>query len=1609
MSQNTSYGLNGSRIPSMHFGGAKSATKTSSMSLSSVQSSTSSLYRGGPSFGGTFIAGGGGGYRDESSYRNDLSYSASSHRQKSTGGLFNKRPGYYSSSAKKSSNGSLGLFSTTPRPNRSNLQLSSSTASKYANSTGRRNTMTNSVSQDPRNTQDTAFQQSVYKKIVAFLTSHEFPEHLSTNFMRFPNKHTMIKIFRFLFEFLLPNDPSVMCIDTQFEHVIPELMAKLGYPPKVNKSSLQSFTGVRNLAVLHGILDYLVNIILYKENLCPEDFLPNADNDREALAKKRFLLDDIFDNDLDDDLMVTRMEAYLGQKFHGSDEINELESQEEQLEARLLELNEKGLACGEVSQELNTLTERLAELETLEAQLAAELSELESSYNHSLQDMAALTRRQDFLLKEIQEIETTIANQKVDRGQLEAQSQRKRHLVREIESEETQIQQLKQEETSILNNTKSAEYELSKLACDLVSYVNSIRLTYALPASKGDSERVSKDLGSPEWERVVEALSKTASGEIKLDVPTLEKFSSLMAKNRELIAESFSDVQEEINSLKKKHDLFEKKVLTIESKLEEETKNLENDQQEHEEIKLRSEEELKKLNKKHVEVKEDYQILSQAEDSFQTLAELNALRSKLEDQKKSAEEEEHQWVIDLQAKHEQEKSELECLHKALKRFNEMLTKDVEIRKVHLKVEKYLATGVRKWLEKEKKKKTTKTDEEEQKKLDKKEKEKEKKKAKKEKEKEKKAAGGDKKKDAGPAKKGPGAKQLALIKETLKKKQEEEDQRIKEEEERIKREEEAERERLEQLQREKEKKEKKKQKEKERKERLKKEGKLLSAKQKADRQRAKLSLEIAKQQGLIVIGKERKEGEQKDKPRKYTKLHKQTPGEGDNKVTSQEGKLTEISEKDGDLSNDESEEIENWEELGDENMRSSSSELETNGEQANKENVKSNKSSEPVSSPSAKVNDKKPENDIKSGQRSRKSSETSESSVKTPTSHDKTAVSTIKEEKSSPPELRSPVICVLGHVDTGKTKLLDYIRHSHVQDHEAGGITQQIGATFIPPSAVHDQTKHVKNVAELKLPGLLTIDTPGHESFSNLRSRGSSLCDIAILVVDIMHGLEPQTIESLNMLKSRKTPFIIALNKIDRLYSWNENIKSKDKVPGNKDKLDRTTDVEELIKSQPNNTKLEFQERVNTVIREMNENEMNAALFYSNPDPKVYVSMVPTSAFSGAGMGNLINLIVTYSQERLRKRLMFDPDNLRATVLEVKAMPGLGTTIDVILVNGKLCEGDRIIMAGHDGPFETNIRSLLVPQPLKELRVKCAFETLKTVYGSMGVKITGHDLDKTIAGLELHVARNEDNARELKEICWRQFGDAMKAIKCSDKGVYVQASTLGSLEALLKFLKDSKISYSGVRIGPVVRKDVMKASVMLEIAPDYAVILAFDVKVERDAQELADQLGVKIFTAEIIYHLFDKFTAYRDDIKQKRKEQYRNVAVFPCKLRILPQFIFRDRDPIIVGVSVEDGLLVTGTPLAVLSKESVDLGRVSSIEINNKPVESARRGQEVCIKIEATGSDGPRQLGRHFEATDMIASRITRESIDVVKEYFRDDLQKSDWQLIMELKKAFHVI
>ncbi|KAE8257396.1 hypothetical protein A4X13_0g2382 [Tilletia indica] len=604
--------------------------------------------------------------------------------------------------------------------------------------------------------------------------------------------------------------------------------------------------------------------------------------------------------------------------------------------------------------------------------------------------------------------------------------------------------------------------------------------------------------------------------------------------------------------------------------------------------------------------------------------------------------------------------------------------------------------------------------------------------------------------------------------------------------------------------------------------------------------------------------------------------------------------------------------------------------------------------------------------------------------------------------ASKDNLRSPICCILGHVDTGKTKLLDKIRQTNVQEGEAGGITQQIGATYFPGEVIKQKTEPVNRDGsfEIKIPGLLVIDTPGHESFTNLRTRGSSLCNIAILVVDIMHGLEQQTLESIRLLRDKKTPFIVALNKVDRLYGWKP-------VPDN--------GFRDSLAKQDRPTQAEFHERAQQVMTAFAEQGLNSKLYYENKNFSKYVSLVPTSAHTGEGIPDMLQLLVTLTQTRMSERLMYLSE-LECTVLEVKVIEGLGTTIDVVLSNGVLREGDKIVICGLNDAIVTHIRALLTPQPLKEMRVKGQYVHHKEVKAALGVKIVAPDLEKAVSGSRLLLCSEDDDEEQLRKDVMSDLTNLLDSVDKSGKGVSVQASTLGSLEALLEFLKQSKIPVNAVNIGPVYKKDVVRCSTMLEKAPEFACMLCFDVPVDKEAEAMAETFGIKVFKANIIYHLFDAFTAYSKEVKEAKARDAASVAVWPCSLRIIAAFA--KRDPIILGCDINEGSLRVGTPLCVVKtdpetkkKTIVSLGKVTSLEINHKTkdvVQKKEVGGGVAVRIEHAVYESAKIFGRHFDEKDEVISMISRNSIDALKNNFWDGISNDEKRLMKRFKALLDI-
>lgn len=830
----------------------------------------------------------------------------------------------------------------------------------------------------------------------------------------------------------------------------------------------------------------------------------------------------------------------------------------------------------------------------------------------------------------------------------------------------------------------------------------------------------------------------------------------------------------------------------------------------------------------------------------------------------------------------------------------------------------------------------------------------------------------------PAKKVPAGLAALRRQLELKKQLEEQEKLEREEEERLEKEEE------ERLANEEKMKEEaraaKKEKEKAKREKLKAEGKLLTRKQKEEKKLLERRRAALLSSGNVkVAGLAKKDGEE-TKPKKvvYSKKKKRTTQESGPVSTKSESKK-DLEVVPDELKESEDVLIDDWENLalGDDDDEEETNE-ETQESTANHENEDQNQDEE------------EEEEEEERGQ--------VEEVIRSTPAETPISSSTSPNKK----DLRSPICCILGHVDTGKTKLLDKIRQTNVQGGEAGGITQQIGATYFPIDAIKAKTRVMAEYEKqtFDVPGLLVIDTPGHESFSNLRSRGSSLCNIAILVIDIMHGLEQQTIESIKLLRDRKAPFIVALNKIDRLYDWKA-------IPNNS--------FRDSFAKQSRAVQEEFQSRYSKIQLELSEQGLNSELYFQNKNMSKYVSIVPTSAVTGEGVPDLLWLLLELTQKRMSKQLMY-LSHVEATILEVKVVEGFGTTIDVILSNGYLREGDRIVLCGMNGPIVTNIRALLTPQPLRELRLKSEYVHHKEVKAALGVKIAANDLEKAVSGSRLLVVGPDDDEDELMDDVMDDLTGLLDSVDTTGKGVVVQASTLGSLEALLDFLKDMKIPVMSIGLGPVYKRDVMKASTMLEKAPEYAVMLCFDVKVDKEAEQYAEQEGIKIFNADIIYHLFDSFTAYQEKLLEERRKDFLDYAIFPCVLQTLQ--IINKRGPMIIGVDVLEGTLRVGTPICAVKtdpttkeRQTLILGKVISLEINHQPVQEVKKGQTaagVAVRLEDPSGQQP-IWGRHVDENDTLYSLISRRSIDTLKDKaFRDQVARSDWLLLKKLKVVFGI-
>jgi translation initiation factor 5B len=576
--------------------------------------------------------------------------------------------------------------------------------------------------------------------------------------------------------------------------------------------------------------------------------------------------------------------------------------------------------------------------------------------------------------------------------------------------------------------------------------------------------------------------------------------------------------------------------------------------------------------------------------------------------------------------------------------------------------------------------------------------------------------------------------------------------------------------------------------------------------------------------------------------------------------------------------------------------------------------------------------------------------------------------------------RQPIVCVLGHVDAGKTSLLDELRKTSVQAREAGGMTQHIGASFFPVETLKQLIgPYLSNFKTgIEIPGLLIVDTPGHEAFTNLRRRGGSVADIAILVVDVLKGFEAQTYECIEILKARKTPFIVAVNKIDRIPGW----VAKQGTPFLKSYASQSSFVREALDN-----------RLYAVMGEFSRLQFKTDRFDHIRDFTVNVALVPTSAKTGEGLSELVMVLVGLTQQFLTKRLQTTEGAAKGSVLEVKEEPGLGLTLNAIVYDGTLHKDDLIVVGGKNGAISARVRAILVPKPLDEMRdPRDKFTSVDSVIASAGIKVVAPDLEGALAGAPLFaVPPGEDPAKYCKLIT-----EEIGRIRISKEieGVIVKADTLGSLEAMAEILKTNKVQVRIADVGDISKRDVIEASVVKTREPLVGAILAFGVKTLPDAQEEATANNIPIFNQPIIYNLIDAYLQWAKNKRESKSEAEFDALVKPGKVTVLPNCIFHRAKPLVVGVEVLGGRLKPKYGL-IRKEDGSDLGEVDQIQDQGKAVPEAKVGMQVAISM-----DKP-IAGRHVFERDVLFVKVPEKDAQALQKAHADDLTADEQDVLKE--------
>lgn len=568
--------------------------------------------------------------------------------------------------------------------------------------------------------------------------------------------------------------------------------------------------------------------------------------------------------------------------------------------------------------------------------------------------------------------------------------------------------------------------------------------------------------------------------------------------------------------------------------------------------------------------------------------------------------------------------------------------------------------------------------------------------------------------------------------------------------------------------------------------------------------------------------------------------------------------------------------------------------------------------------------------------------------------------------------RQPILTVLGHVDSGKTTLLDSIRESEIVEGEAGGITQMIGATEVPIETVENICGGLLDRlgTDLTIPGLLFIDTPGHAAFSSLRKRGGSISDIAILVVDVEEGLQPQTEEAIEILKQSETPFVIALNKIDKLPGWKTGEQC----------------FTDSLKQQGNRQTQELDEKIYDLMAEMDEYGFMVDRFDRVDSFTDKIGVVPISAKTGEGLPELLMTVSGLAQNYLSDQLQVEEGTGKATVLEVSEQKGFGTTVDIIHYDGTINQEDILAYGTSDGVKTTEIRALLKPRPLQEIRLDRRYQEIERSKPAAGIKIAGKELEGVLPGSPIRTGTDREELIEEVE----------EELELSDyetqrHGVTVKADSLGSLEALMREVNELDIPVQKAEVGLITKNDIVEASSEEE---EFQAVLAFNTDITEEARQMASDKDVRVLGSDVIYEIIESYQDWREELEEKKLKEKLDSCARPAEIRTLQDHVFRSSNPVVIGMKVEQGKLTSGS---LMTEEGEKVGRIKSIQDEGESVDKAEKGERYAVSIaNAT-------LDRDFEAGDHLYVDITSDDYTVLKE-MEEHLSEDEKQALQKIVK-----